>query len=395
MNPRPHFFVIAGEPSGDMIGSLLIAELLRINPDARVSAIGGDQMQRVGADVRFNIVRDLAIIGVTEVVLKYPQIRRLFNETKHFLRTERPDVLVVIDYPGFNLRIAEFARNLGIKVVYYVIPQIWAWHRSRVKKIRKFVNRAVPILPFEEDFLRNEGVEAQYVGHPLLDIMKLTMNREEVFDHFGLDPAKKLITLLPGSRRKEVESLLPDMLDAAGLIAREEPAVQFVLPMAASLDREFVDGLLQRSPVEVKVVDAFRYNVRAAADFAIVTSGTATLETGLLGVPQVIVYRVAPITWHLGRLVVDVPFLGLINLVAGERIADELLQDECTPQNIAERALAVLRDPAEIARTKEKLAKVREKLGGGGASRRVAEVVYEVYASEEPRPAAAHLAPGH
>jgi lipid-A-disaccharide synthase len=283
MSERPReIFIIAGELSGDIIASMLIKQLLRQDPALKITGLGGERMAQAGATVLTNLVRDLAIIGFTEVVTKYPKIRRVFYDTVDYLREHRPEVLVLIDYPGFNLRMAEQAHNLGIKVVYYVCPQIWAWHQSRVHKIRKFVDKALVILPFEETFMRERGVNAKFVGTPWLDMMILTMNREEVFEHFGLDTSKRLIGLLPGSRRREVESLLPVMLEAAEKIQAECPDVQFVIPRATTVKPELVDHLLTMAQVPVKVVDAYRYNVRAAMDLTIVASGTATLETGLV-----------------------------------------------------------------------------------------------------------------
>lgn len=377
MTERPDVFIMAGEPSGDLIGSLLIRRLRKLDPEIRITAIGGDQMAEAGADLLNNIVRDLAIIGLVEVITKFPKIKRLFQDTVRFLRERRPRVVVLIDYPGFNLRLAKQAHLLGIKVVYYVIPQVWAWHKSRVKSLRQYVDQSLVVLPFEEKFLQNEGARAEYVGHPLLDVMILTMNRDEVFERFGFDRNRKLIGLLPGSRRREVDSLLPVMLEAAERIRAEMPDVQFVLPRASTVRREQIDRYLAASTAEVKVVDTYRYNVRSALDFAIVASGTATLETGMLLTPMVIVYKIAYLTYVIARLVVKLPYAGLINIVAGDYVVPELLQDQCTAQNVADRALRILRDPAEIERIKVQLARVKEKLGGPGASQRAAEVVLE------------------
>lgn len=375
MSGPPHIFVLAGEPSGDMIGALLVAQLKKLSPGARISGIGGDRMIEAGAEIQFNIVRDLAIIGFIEPIVKYPAIRKLFQDTYRFFREQKPDVIVLIDYPGFNLRVAREAHRQGIKVVYYVIPQVWAWHKSRVNQIRRYVDRVLPILPFEKAFLAGEGVDAEYPGHPLLDIMKLTMTRDEVFRHFEFDPARRLIGLLPGSRKREVNALLPVMLEAAEKIVGAMPGVQFFLPRAPTVDRELVDFHLAGSTVEVRVLDSFRYNIRAAADFALVASGTATLETGILGCPMIILYKVAGLTYLIGKRIAKVPYVGLINLVAEELVVPELLQDQCTPENAAAQTLRILGDPDEIRRTRSQLSRVREKLGGPGASRRVAEVV--------------------
>lgn len=371
-------FISAGEASGDLIGSLLVRQLLKLRPGLAISCNGGEQMRDAGADLRIDMVRDLAVIGAVEVISKLGKIRRVFKETVDFLRSARPKVVVLIDYPGFNLRLARAAHELGLKVVYYVPPQVWAWHKSRVHQLRKYVDRALVILPFEEPVHREAGVNVAYVGHPLLDVMILTMGREEVFEKFQFDPGKRLIGLLPGSRKREIDTLLPVMLRAAEMIHARDPQTQFVIPRAATIRREHLDRYLAACKVEVRVVDSFRYNVRNAMDFAIVTSGTATLETGLLLCPMVILYRVSALTWFIGKLVVNIPYIGLINIVAGDLIAPELLQDRCTPELVAERSMEILSNPAEIERIKGQLARVKEKMGGPGASRKAAECVLEL-----------------
>ncbi len=392
MSPQAEIFIVAGELSGDLIASLLVKRLRTLQPDLKITGLGGERMLEAGVDLRFNLVRDLAIIGFAEVVSKFPQIRRVFKETVAYLERERPRVLILIDYPGFNIRLAEQAHRLGIQVLYYVCPQVWAWHRSRIHKLRKYVDQALVILPFEENFLSQGGVNARFVGTPWLDMMKLTMTREEVFAHFGFAPEKKLVGLLPGSRAGEVERLLPIILEAAEKIVAERPDTQFVIPRATTVKRELIDHLLTMARVPVKVIDAYRYNVRSAMDMAIVASGTATLETGLLGCPMVIVYKVSYLSWLIGKSLVNIPYIGLINIVAGDMVVPELLQDQCTPQNIAEQCLKVLGDPKEIEKVKYQLARVKEKMGGPGASDRVARIVLAMLRGDED-PAAAIALP--
>lgn len=382
-------FISAGELSGDLIASMMMKRLLKLDPTLRIEGLGGERMEKAGAKIHTNLVRDLAIIGFGEVITKFPRIRRVFKRTVRFLEQWRPDVLVLVDYPGFNLRLAAQAHRLGIKVVYYVCPQVWAWHRSRIHKLRKYIDKALVILPFEESFLREGGVEAEFVGSPWLDLMILTMDRDEVFEHFALEPNKKLIGLLPGSRRREVETLLPIMLEAAEKIKARMPQVQFVVPRATTVRPELIDHLLTMAQVEVRVIDAYRYNVRAALDLAIVASGTATLETGLLGTPMLITYKVSPLSWLIGKSLVRIPYIGLINIVAGDMVAPELLQEQCTPQNIADRVIKILSDPREVERVKYHLSKIREKMGGPGASRRTAEIVKAI-AHGEPIPDSEH-----
>lgn len=367
--------MVACELSGDLIASMLIKRLLTQQPDLKITALGGERMEQAGAHILKNIVRDLAIIGFAEVFTKFHKIQAVFRQAVAYLKEHRPAVVVVIDYPGFNLRLAEQAHKLGIKVVYYVCPQVWAWHRSRITKIAKYVDKACVILPFEEAFLKQGGVNAEFVGSPWMDLMKLTMGRTEVFEHFGLNKEQKLIGLLPGSRKGEVEKLLPTMLEAAEKIHAAMPNTQFVIPRASTVKPEIIDHLLTMAQVQVKVVDAFRYNVRSAMDFAIVASGTATLETGLLGCPMVIIYRAHYLSWLIGKSLVKIPYIGLINIVAGDMVVPELLQEQCTPENIAEHVLRILGDPREVERVKYQLEKIKEKMGGAGASEKVATIV--------------------
>jgi len=382
MSEPREIFIVAGELSGDIIASMLVKELLKRDPELKLTGLGGERMEQVGVRLLRNLVRDLAIIGFAEIVTKFFKIRRVYNDTVAYLRDHRPDILVLIDYPGLNLNfLAPAAHKLGIKVVYYVCPQIWAWQRSRIVKMRKYVDKALVILPFEESFFREGGVAAQFVGSPWMDMMILTMSREEVIAHFGLDPHKKIIGLLPGSRKREVETLLPVMLEAAEKIQAAMPDVQFVIPRATSVKPELIDHLITMAQVPVKVIDAYRYNMRAAMDLAVVASGTATLETGLLGTPMIIIYKVAYLTWLIGKYLVKIPYIGLINIVAGDMVVPELIQEQCTPQNIADRSLKILGDPREIERVKYQLTKVREKMGGRGASRRAAEVILELLPS--------------
>lgn len=386
MSDKPQIFIVAGELSGDLIGAMLVKRLLKLNPELAITGLGGERMEQAGVNIRVNLVRDLAIIGFTEVIRKYPKIRRVFKDTVAYLKGNPPDVLILIDYPGFNLRLAEEAHRLGIKVVYYVCPQVWAWHHSRIHKLRRFVDKALVILPFEEAYLKAGGVDAKFVGTPWLDMMILTMTREEVIDHFELDPNKKIIGLLPGSRRREVESLLPTMLEAAEKIQASNPDVQFVMPRATTVRPEIVEHLMTMAQVKVKVVDAFRYNVRNAMDMAIVASGTATLETGLLGCPMVIIYKISTLSWMIGKNLVKIPYIGLINIVAGDLVVPELIQDQCTPQNIADHCLEIIDDPREIERIKYQLGKVKEKMGGPGTSMRAAQMILDIMNGVESTP---------
>jgi len=332
-------------------------------------------MKKAGVKILTNIVEDLAIIGVTGVIRNFPRIRRLFLRTVNFLATHRPDALILVDYPGFNLRMAVEAKKLGIPVIYYISPQVWAWRRGRIKTIAELVDKIIVIFPFEEGLFRQAGLDVTYVGHPLLDLLQVDMDRDQVWSHFGLDPAKRLIGLVPGSRKSEIESMLPVMLGAAERLSQNVPDIQFALPRASTISPEFLDRFLSKCSVPICVADRYRYNLRSTFDFAWVTSGTATLETAMLVTPMIIVYRVNWLTWLVGKRFMTLACIGLPNIIAGDIIVPELLQDEFTAQNLADTSFRFLTHPEELEQMREALRLVKEKLGGPGASALAAEAV--------------------
>ncbi len=373
----PRLFVIAGDPSGDIHAGNMLRALKEMCPNIRMAGLGGPNMKKAGMKLLANIVEDLAIIGFTGVVRNFPKIRRLYLRTVSVLAKERPDALLLVDYPGFNLRMAAEAKKLGIPVIYYISPQIWAWRRGRIKTIARVVDKMIVIFPFEEGLFRQAGIDVTYVGHPLMDLLQIDMNREQVLAHFGLDPAKKVIGLVPGSRKSEIENMLPTMLGAAERLAARVPNVQFALPRAATISEDYLKRYLDKCRAPVCVADRYRYNLRATFDFAWVTSGTATLETAILMTPMIIVYRVNWLTWLVGKRFMTLACIGLPNIVAGDIIVPELLQDEFTPQNLASHTLKYLNHAEEHERMRESLRAVKEKLGGPGASRLAAKAVLE------------------
>lgn len=367
-------FLVAGENSGDMHGANLVRHIKRLRPDWELAGVGGPQMEKAGMKLLRNMVNDLAIVGFMEVISKAPTIWRVRNMIKAHLEKDRPDAIILIDYPGFNLLLmAPLAKKLGIKVLYYIVPQFWAWHRSRIRKFKKYCDKIFPIFPFEEKMLQQEGINATYLGHPLLDVMKLTMTREQVFERFQFDPEKRLIGMLPGSRKREVRVLLPIMLEAAQRMLDVGERVQFVLPRSQTISLDLIDTYLTQYDVPVHVVDQYRFNVRAALDFAWVKSGTSTLEGALLGVPFLIIYKVKYITGWIAKVLINTPFIGLPNIVAGDLIVPELLQDQATGQNLAEQTLHYLHDQAAYENMRYQLRKIQRIFGPPGSSKRTAE----------------------
>jgi lipid-A-disaccharide synthase len=320
----------------------------------------------------------ISVVGATEVRTHIGAIYGVYARLKKFLREERPSLLILIDFPDFNILVGKIAKRLGVPVIYYVSPQVWAWRKGRIKKIASLVTAMMVVFPFEVDLYRKAGVDVRFVGHPLVDVVKSGYTQAEAREQLGLDPRRRTVALLPGSRKKEIMNLLPDMLGAARILMTRFPDVQFVLPVAPTLEREFITGFLNDAKAPVQVVDGRVYDVLRAADAALVASGTATLETGLMAVPMVILYRMSRLSFAIARLIIRVDHVGLVNIVAGKRVAPELLQEDVTPGKIAGAVSEVLDDPARYKQVKDELLQVKTKLGEGGASKRAASVVMEV-----------------
>jgi len=385
--------ISAGEASGDLYGGLLMRAIASgAAADARAAAgpaatveftgIGGPAMRAAG----LRPVADASVMGVTgvvEVVERFRDIWRAFRAAGARLRRPetRPDIAILIDYPDFNLRLARRCRAAGVPVLYFISPQVWAWRRGRVATMAGVVSKVLVILPFEAEIYRAAGVAVEFVGHPLLDLAAASRTPRQERARLGLDPNRPLVALLPGSRRNEVGAHLAPMLGAAGRLAAEFRDVQFVMPVAPTCDRrdlaERVAALAGQGPRPVLVTDD-RYDAVAAADCAVVASGTATLETALLGVPMVIVYRMNPVTHLLARLLTRLPHIGMPNLIVGRRLVPELVQGDCTPERIAFEIRALLTDPARAAAARQGLAEVRGRLGEPGAIGRAAAAAWDM-----------------
>jgi len=369
--------IIAGEASGDLHGSNLVKALKEQDPSLDIYGVGSRNMREAGVRMLAD-ASSISVVGATEVLTHIGAIYGVYAKLKRFLRDERPDLLILIDFPDFNIMTGKAARKLGIPVLYYISPQVWAWRKGRINTIAKLVRSILVVFPFEVDLYRPTGIDVRFVGHPLADVVASKYTREEARSQLGLAQDRRTIAILPGSRRKEIMHLLPDLLRAAGIIRERFPDVQFALPVAPTLERNFVKRFVDESGVPVTVIDGRVYDVLRASDAAMVTSGTATLETGLMAIPMVIAYRASRITYWIGRLLVSVKNFGLVNIVAGRTVVPELLQDEATPERIAEEIGAIIADPEKHRRITEELVRVRTVLGEGGASRRAAAVVREL-----------------
>ncbi|MCO6477339.1 MAG: lipid-A-disaccharide synthase [Phaeodactylibacter sp.] len=372
------YYIIAGEASGDLHGSNLIRGLREEDPEAECRFWGGDLMEAAGGQL-VKHYRGLAFMGFAEVVMNLRTILGNIKFCKKDILEYRPDALILIDYPGFNLRIAKWARAQGLKVYYYISPQLWAWHSSRVHGIKASVDRMFVILPFEEAFYRKYDYEVDFVGHPLMDVIDEKPARESFREENGLS-GQPIIALLPGSRKQEIERMLGVMLE----ITPAFPEYQFVIAGAPSQPEGFYREILDKAAPgvrRVKLVSNQAYTLLRQAEAALVTSGTATLETALIGVPQVVCYRGSRLSYLIARRLVNVEFIALANLIAGKEVVKELIQSEFNPENL-EKELGKILTPENRRRIKEGYALIRERLGKPGASRRAAQLIVKYLRQE-------------
>ena len=356
--------ISAGEASGEMYGAQLIEALLRREPSLEFYGAGGDRMRAAGCDTIVD-AKDLAVVGISEIVSHLPKIYGLFHKLVAEADRRQPDLAIVIDSPAFNWRVARQMHKRGIPVVYYVSPQFWAWRQGRVRLLRRYINKALVIFPFEEKFYRDRGVDATFVGHPLADLPPPAIDREAYATTYSLDAAKPWITLMPGSRTKEVGMNLPTILESASKLGAE---YEFVLPVAPTLDRSFLESLIGGSRDSVRLVpDALAALAHSRA--GIIASGTATVEAAMMGAPFVMVYRVSPLTYFLGRSRVKVPHFAMVNLIAGREIVPELVQDDFTATKVVAGVKEILPDGQARDRMIEDLAAVKTLLRGPNPER--------------------------
>ncbi|RJX35817.1 MAG: lipid-A-disaccharide synthase [Desulfurivibrio sp.] len=366
--------IVAGEASGDLHGAHLVAAMKKLVPDLSLCGMGGTELRRQGVDILYDAAA-MAVVGLVEVIAHLKDIRAARNILVNELRHNPPNLLILIDYPDFNLLLAQKARQFGIPVFYYISPQVWAWRSGRVKKIGSIIDRMAVILPFEKEFYGKRGVAVDYVGHPLLDSVRRSMSRSDFCRLHQIRPDTVLLGLLPGSRKKEIRAMLPVFLESARRLQESHGNLTILLPLAPTLTREdLLECGLDRPGLAVKVIAENRYDLMGCCDLALAASGTVTLELAILDVPMVVAYKVSPLTWLVGNLLVKVDFASLVNLIAGRQVVSELLQQEAEPGKI----LAALQDiwPGSVRREEmlQGLAEVREKLGSGGASERAARL---------------------
>jgi lipid-A-disaccharide synthase len=380
--------ISCGEASGDLYAGALAAEIRRLEPGAAVFGIGGEGLRQAGGELVADF-HGLSVTGLSEALSVLPRSLAAYRRLLSAARARRPDVFVAIDFPDFNFRLGAALQRMGIPVVYYIGPQLWAWRAGRLGTMTRFVSQVLVIFPFEEAIYRDAGVPVQFVGHPLLDLLTPVQPRGEFLSSVGLDPSRPTVALLPGSRPNEVRAILPDLVRAAGLVAGRVPAVQFLVARPPTLDDSHYGALQEpglRARLPIAMVQSRTDDVLAASDLALTASGTATVQAAIHGCPMVIVYRLSAMTYRFGKPFVRVQTYGMANLIAGERIVPELIQDAFTPEAVAAEAIDFLTNARRAADTRQALARVRERLGGPGASRRAAEAVLRVASRRSPQP---------
>ncbi len=377
MRKTKDVLMVAGEASADLHGSNLVRAMKRLDPAISFYGIGGKHMEE--AEVKILIpASDMAVVGLTEVFPKIHKIAKARRKLKNLLKNNRPDLFIPIDYPGFNIHMAGLAKRYNVPVLYYISPQVWAWRTGRVKKIAKRVDRMAVILPFEEGFYRERGIDVEYVGHPLLDSIPQDLDRVEIIRKMDLENAYPVLGVLPGSRNEEIENHLPVMIKAVEILSSRYPHLRCLLPIAPTITPDLVQSFLKQSSAEINISQSSFYETLTACDLALVASGTAAVETAIMAVPMVLVYRASPISYWVAKRVIKVPFLGLVNLVAGERVIPELIQNDVTPDRLAHEALKILEGGQKRENMIHKLTLVKERLGRGGASERTARIAIDM-----------------
>jgi len=369
--------VSAGEASSDMHAAHAINALSERGVQFDCFGMGANQLQAAGMELTLDC-RELAVIGIVDVMINYPRFMRRLATLRETLSTRKPDLLIIVDYPDFNLKLAETAKALGIPVLFYISPQIWAWRKKRINRIGSLVSHMAVLFPFEVDVYQEANIPVTYVGHPLVDDAHSAFTSVQAREHFDIAPDKTLVALLPGSRNGELKRNLPVMLETAADLTKQYPDMAFVLPVAPTLDISTVNQYLCECAVQVKTVPAQSYDVMRAADAVLTASGTATLETAMLGTPMVVMYVVNPVNYTIMKRLIKIDNIGLVNIVAGKRICQEFIQDEASASNLAAELEKCLFDSDYRQTMQSELQVVKRKMGEGGASKKVATLIHSL-----------------
>ena len=366
--------IIAGEASSDLHAANLIKEIKKSHPSVSFYGLGGEKMKQAGCDIDYNIV-DLAVIGFLEVIKNLKKFRMIFNNILKKIDRTPPDLAILVDYPGFNPKLAQELKKREIPIIYYISPQVWAWGKSRIKTIRRLIDHMIVLFKFEEELYKKNSVPATFVGHPLLDLVKTKLDKVEFLNKFSLRDSKYIISLLPGSRLKEVKVHLPIMLKTAKLIKEKSGQTRFLVLRAPTVKKEVFDSIISDCSLPVHLISDLTYEGLSVSDFAIVASGTATLETAILEVPMAIIYKVSLLSWLFLKSVVKLPFIGMVNIIAGRKIIPEFIQYRANPKDISSYITNALGDPDGMDRIKKLLSETKKSLGEPGATQKAAAVV--------------------
>ncbi|MBL7151327.1 MAG: lipid-A-disaccharide synthase [Candidatus Omnitrophica bacterium] len=375
MAKEKKILIVCGEPSGDVNAAALVRGIKQIYPDVIISGVGGEFLRKAGVNI-YSDIKDLAVLGLFDALKKLPAFFALKDFLMQKIKEGKPDAVILVDFSGFNLRLAREINN-SVPVIYYISPQVWASRRGRLKSIKKYISRMIVLFKFEEKFYKKYGVEVDCVGHPLLDIVKPSMGKKELLDSLKFKDSRTTIALLPGSRKSEVENILPLMLKSAKVIRRKLlGSAQFLIAKSPQVKWDIYNRLIIKAgKLDLKIVEGKTYDCLNAADFALVASGTATLETLIMQKPFVIIYRLSLLNYLLYLPQVKIPYIGMVNILAGKKIVPEFIQFGATPQKIAKETLRILKDPARLEQMQKELARAKASLGEPGASLRAAHCV--------------------
>jgi len=386
-----HILVVCGEASGDLHAAFLVKEILGIDPGIKISAVGGTNLKQTQAQIFYDI-KDLSAIGVFDALKKLPKFFSLQKLILKKIEEEKPDGLILVDFSGFNLRLAkkinpsttlgidgEPSRTIkkSIPIIYYISPQVWASRPGRIKTIKKYIEKIIVLFRFEEEFYKSWGIEAKFAGHPLLDIVKPVMEKKAFLGSYALSDSKTSIALLPGSRRQEIENILPVMLKASLLIQKNFNNVQFVIAKSSQVNWSVYNRLIHGLDMDIVIIEGKTYDCLNIADFCLVASGTATLETAIMGKPFVVIYKMNLLNYLFYRPQVRLPYIGIVNIVAEKKIIPEFIQFNATPKKIADEVVKILNSPSRIQEMRDDLSQVKSSLGEKGASRKAAQFIID------------------
>lgn len=374
MDESKKILIVAGEASGDLHGSSLIREVKNINSQLRFFGIGGDRMKKEGLELIYHIDK-LSIMGFFEVLKNLNLIREVMKTMVKAVERRRPDLIILIDYPGFNLRFAQKVKKMGIPIAYYISPQVWAWGGNRAKKMKGLIDKMIVIFPFEVEIYKNLGIDCEFVGHPLLEVVRPILSFEDFQSKFDLRKNEVLLGLLPGSRWQEVERILPIMIQAAELLESRIKNLRVMLGLASTIKKERVRTILDQFKTKVEIIENLTYDLIRYSDILLVTSGTATLESAILSTPFLVLYKTSFWTYLFAKSLVSIPNIALANVVAGKRVVPEYIQSKAVPKHIAEEMYDILTDKSRYKTIQNELSSVKEKIGEVGASKRAAQII--------------------